>query len=733
MNRPLALQAPQTPLADTIRQAVDTLRVVRGAVWPLADLLIRLWLAQAFFVSGVLKAGNWETALILARDEYPVPWLDPVTAAYTGVSIELIAPVLLALGFATRLAALPLLLLALVAQHHYIALDIHLFWAWLLGWYVIHGAGPLAVDQALRRGLSDSAIPFANQLLGAARWTTERLGPSFRLALRLWLAAGLVLAGDGLAVPAGPWLAERTLAVFDPTLALISAVLLALGLGVRLAALALLLTALATGMSGVPVEHLSWLALLLLALVLGGGGPLALDHFVPRLLERAVPGVAEPSPAQLAALPRVLIVGAGFGGISCAQGLRHAPVSVTLIDRHNYHLFQPLLYQVATTGLAASDIATPVREVFRDQRNARVLLGTVTGVDKERRAVIMDGRSLPYDYLVLATGASHSYFGRDDWEPCAPGLKGIDDATEIRRRVLLAFERAEATEDDAERAALMTFLIVGGGPTGVELAGAIAELARFGMERDFRRIDPRAARVILVQSGPRILPTFPEPLSAHATRALQDLGVEVVIESRVTNIDAQGVAVDGSTIAARTVLWAAGVVASPAARWLAAGADRAGRIQVEPDLSVPEQAEVFAIGDTALAEAWDGKPVPGLAPAAKQGGAYVARVIAARVTGRSPPGPFRYRHQGSLATIGRKAAVVDLGWLRVSGALAWWLWGLIHVFFLVGVRNRVAVIANWFWAYLTFRSGTRLIVGQLESAQPSSDQLAPAPGRPHGA
>ena len=384
---------------------------------------------------------------------------------------------------------------------------------------------------------------------------------------------------------------------------------------------------------------------------------------------------------------------------------------MTLIDRHNYHLFQPLLYQVATASLSPGDIAVPIRNLFRDQFNAEVVYGEVTGVDTAARTVALDGRRIDYDYLVLATGASHSYFGRDDWGPFAPGLKRVEDATEVRRRVLTAFERAEGSDDPAERLAQLTFLIVGGGPTGVELAGAIAELAHFGLEREFRNIDPAAARVILVQAGARVLPTFPESLSAAAASALQSLGVEALVNSRVEQIDADGVTISGRRIAARTVLWAAGVVASPAARWLGAATDNAGRVKVAADLSVPDLDGVFAIGDTALATAWQGQPVPGLAPAAKQGGDHVARVIAAHLAGRAAVAPFVYRHRGSLATIGRKAAVADFGWLQLRGAWAWWLWGVVHVGFLAGTRNRVSVMLDWFWSYLTFTSGTRLITG----------------------
>jgi NADH dehydrogenase/putative oxidoreductase len=348
-----------------------------------------------------------------------------------------------------------------------------------------------------------------------------------------------------------------------------------------------------------------------------------------------------------------------------------------------------------------------------------VLLGEVTGVDSVRQEVLLQDRRLPYDYLVLATGAAHAYFGRDEWAPYAPGLKRVEDATEIRRRLLSAFERAEATDDAQERASLLTFLIVGGGPTGVELAGAIAELARFGMEKEFRRFDPASARILLVQAAPRLLPTFPAPLSEVTRTSLAKLGVEILLDSRVEMIDDGGVTVNGRRIPSRTVLWAAGVMASPAARWLGAEADGAGRAKVGPDLSVPGLSNVFVVGDTALANAWKGGPVPGLAPAAKQGGAYVAQLIRARVEGRKEPAPFVYRHVGSLATIGRKAAVVDFGFMTLRGTVAWWFWGAMHVGFLIGLRNRVSVMFDWLWAYLTFSGGTRLITGGPVAAQES--------------
>ncbi|HYO26662.1 MAG TPA: NAD(P)/FAD-dependent oxidoreductase [Azonexus sp.] len=456
--------------------------------------------------------------------------------------------------------------------------------------------------------------------------------------------------------------------------------------------------------------------LFLLGLIaLRGPGPIAADALLRRQLDRWFPPLAGWSDAALTDVPHVVVIGAGFGGLTAAHGLRLAACRVTVIDKRNYHLFQPLLYQVATASLSPADIATPIRALFRDQHNVRVMLGEVVDVDIAARQVnLSDGARIGYDYLVLATGARHSYFGRDDWEPHAPGLKLVDDATAIRRRLLQAFEQAENCADPEERQRLLTFIIVGGGPTGVELAGAIAELARHGLAGEFRNIDPAQARVLLVQSAPRLLPSFPESLSEVSAQSLRTLGVEVMTKSRVETIDAEGALVSGQRIGSRTVFWAAGVMASPAAQWLKTEADAAGRLKVGADLTVPGLPEVFAVGDTALSEAWDGKPVPGLAPAAKQQGAYVARIIKARLEGRTQLPPFRYRHLGNLATIGRQAAVVDFGWIKLSGALAWWLWGLAHIYYLVDTRKRFSVAIEWFWAYLTYKRGTRLITGGQE-------------------
>jgi putative oxidoreductase len=708
-------------IARIVNIHVRLFQLARIAAWPLIDLGIRIWLAQIFFVSGVLKVTNWHTALDLAATEYPVSWMDPVTAAYVGAAIEVICPVFLAVGLLTRYAAVPMLILSLVIQFSYRSFDSQIFWACLFGWYVVQGAGPLSLDRVLRRGLADSAIPLAPRIVRASAWVRLRIAPVYLSAMRIWLATSLLLSGAGtFARGGGEALAQslplETVAHNPARLALYSGVCMLVGFGTRYVAIGLMVLTGFGAMMDVRLGNEIYLLMTLAILAAHGPGPISADAILTNWLKRRYPALEGKPAFALEGLPRVVIVGAGFGGLSCAAALRSARVSVTLVDRANYHLFQPLLYQVATAALSPGDIACPIRPLFRESFNTRILLGTVTGVDTDEQVVLLGTKELPYDYLVLATGAAHSYFGKDIWQPFAPGLKRIEDATEVRRRLLTAFEQAEVTDDPEERQSLLTFLIVGGGPTGVELAGAIAELARFGMEKEFRRFDPASARVILVQSAPRVLPTFDAKLAAIAQRSLEKLGVEVLVGSRVDHIDAEGVSVSGRRIAARTVLWAAGVMASPAAQWLKADADSAGRTRVGADLSVPGLPNVYAIGDTALSNAWNGQPVPGLAPAAKQGGAYVAHVIRARVAGREPPPQrFRYRHLGSLATIGRKSAVADFGLIKLWGAPAWWLWGLVHVGFLVGVRNRVSTMTNWFWAYLTFAGGIRLITGGPET------------------
>jgi NADH dehydrogenase len=411
--------------------------------------------------------------------------------------------------------------------------------------------------------------------------------------------------------------------------------------------------------------------------------------------------------------PRVVIAGAGFAGIEVAKALRAAAADVIVIDQQNHHCFQPLLYQVATAALSPADVAWPIRRILRKQRNATVLMAEIRGIDTDKRLVHTDSVSVAYDFLVLATGATHSYFGHDEWAEVAPGLKSIEDATRIRRRILIAFERAELAADDAERARLLTFVIIGAGATGVEMAGAIAEIARRTLAMDFRRIDPKASRIILIEAGPRVMPILPENLSQYVQQTLRQKGVEVLTSTRVVGCDPRGVDLEGGRIDAATIIWAAGVVASPAARWLDAEQDRAGRVKVGPDLSLSRHPEVFAIGDTAavMSPAGQGiQAIPGIAPAAKQMGRYVGRLIAARIAGEPiSPEPFRYRHQGDLATIGRRAAVVKLGRLELKGFLGWLFWSIVHVFFLIEIRDRFVVAFIWLWDYITFQRGARLI------------------------
>ncbi|WP_454616288.1 NAD(P)/FAD-dependent oxidoreductase [Bradyrhizobium cenepequi] len=405
----------------------------------------------------------------------------------------------------------------------------------------------------------------------------------------------------------------------------------------------------------------------------------------------------------------VVIVGAGFGGLEATFALARAPVKITVIDRRNHHLFQPLLYQVATASLATSEIAWPIRYLLRDRREVTTLFANVNSIDAEgKRVVLDDGDSVPYDTLILATGARHDYFGHDEWEPFAPGLKTLEDATTLRRRILVAFERAERETDPTRRAALLTFVIVGAGPTGVEMAGTIADLARDTLAPDFRNIDTHKTRVVLIEAGSRVLAGFPDDLSTYAQRSLEKLGVEVMLGAPVTECDADGVVYGGKKLEARTIIWAAGVRASRAAEWLNAPADRAHRLQVNPDLTVPGHPDIFAIGDTITIAGPDGKPVPGIAPAAKQEGRYVASLIKARLEGRTLP-PFRYKHQGSLAQIGKRLAVIDFGWLKLRGAIAWWIWGIAHIYFLIGIRNRLSVALSWLWIHARDQRAARLI------------------------
>jgi NADH dehydrogenase len=412
--------------------------------------------------------------------------------------------------------------------------------------------------------------------------------------------------------------------------------------------------------------------------------------------------------------PHVIIVGGGFGGLTAAQTLHHAPVKVTLVDRRNHHLFQPLLYQVATAGISPAEIASPIRSVLRKQLNTRVLLAEVIDIDFASRTVELcedEVVRMPYDYLILATGAQTNYFGNDQWEEYALGLKSLDDATEIRRRVLLAFEIAERETAKERRAQLLTFVVIGGGPTGVEMAGALSELSRFALARDFRSINPKSSRIILVEMGDRILPSFSEDLSAKAARQLEELGVEIRTKTKVTNIDAAGVHLGDDFIATSNVVWGAGVRATPLTQRFGVPLDRAGRIIVEPDCSIPGHPEVFAIGDTAAYLHQDGKPLPGVSPVAMQQARYVARKIQAIARGEGWNEKFHYVDKGSMATIGRSRAIAEIGKLKLSGFLAWWAWLVVHLIFLIGFRNRLGVLFDWTYSYFTYQRGVRLITG----------------------
>ncbi len=406
--------------------------------------------------------------------------------------------------------------------------------------------------------------------------------------------------------------------------------------------------------------------------------------------------------------PHLVIVGGGFAGLTVARDLRHAPIKITLIDRSNHHLFQPLLYQVATAGLSPANIATPIRAILSGQKNVEIMMTEVTGVDTKNHLVLTQDRAIQYTQLVLATGSTYHFFGHDHWEPYTRGLKTLVDATAIRRKILLSFEKAEVETNPARKKFLLTFVLVGGGPTGVEMAGSIAELAHQALKSDFHHIDPKMLRIVLIEAGDRILATFPESLALRATQRLQAMGVEIQTCTRVQDINAEGVRWGDTRIDANTVIWTAGVVASPAGKWLGAQLDPLGRVRVNPDLTLPGHPEIFVIGDTACVHQ-DEKPLPGVAPVAMQQGTYVAKVIIRRLRGKLKPRPFRYLNKGNLATVGRSFAIADLGSFRIAGAFAWLTWLVVHIYYLIGFKNRLLVLIEWAWAYFTFQRGARLI------------------------
>ena len=672
-------------------EAVGRWAVFTGGIVQAGLLLVaRIWLSQAVFVHQIM-------AMMRATGFSEAP-------SVGSTLIQSVAPLLLASGLATRPVAL-LLLFGVgrdVSEAHLAGPQ-----ALLLVWLLIGGAGPLSLDFLLRGGLARVpvwAVRSISRLYAASDALGELVLP---LGTRVILAIAIA-AGTGFAMWPVPFTGELVTA---PWWTLLLCWALLFGLGTRPVALILCALAPPIVLSANTPDQFE-VTLLLLLIAAKGAGRVSVDALAscwagthPRMPDR-----------RDAKVPHVVVVGGGFGGIAAVRGLRRTSCRITLIDRRNHHLFQPLLYQVATAALSPADIALPIRSVLRDQRNVTVRLGEVVGVDHVAREVLLPAERVAFDYLILATGARHSYFGKDEWAAHAPGLKSIEDATAMRSRMLLAFEQAESEEDAAKREAWLTFVVVGGGPTGVELAGALAELARTGLEKEYRAIDPATARVILVQSAPRVLPAFSPVLSAHAERSLRDLGVDVRTDARVTHIDQDGVEIDGLRIAARTAFWAAGVAASPAAKWLGLAGDKSGRVVVDGNLAVRGCPGVFAIGDTAASDGWAGAGVPGLAPAAKQQGRHAADVIRAAIKGHPSPRAFEYHHYGNLATIGRLAAVVEVRWLRLWGAPAWWLWGLAHVSLLTGGRNRATVVLNWLWAYFTYRRGTRLITGNTMDA-----------------
>src|SRR5271163_3061806 len=557
-------------LFSTVDSTLTSLQALGAATGACLDLAIRFWLAKAFLTGAVISMAM-HAPMTMSLASAIAPTVDRVVASPLGAVIAILCPTLLIIGLCSRIAALPLLFEACALHGLDGPSPLHLYWALLLGWIIVRGPGAISVDALLSRGLVSTAIPGTAALGRATGAATRVLEPWYRLALRLWIAtaplavgATVLGSGGGMLDRLGAWLASylRTMGA-APLLSLIVTGLLISGFGTRIVAVAL---ALAVPLSGATMqldERLYW-ALALGILILRGPGPFSLD----RLVEEAFRRAARREAPQDESLPHVVIVGGGFGGVAAARGLAGAACQVTLVDRRNYHLFQPLLYQVATAALSPADIATPIRSLFRLQPNVRVLLGEVVGVRPATREVMIRRSSLSYDYLVVATGAQHSYFGKDDWAAYAPGLKTLEDATEIRRRLLTAFERAESAADPAERAAWLTFVIVGGGPTGVELAGAIAELARHGLDNEFRSIDPASARVVLIHAGSRVLPAFAEALSADAAVALRELGVDIRLNASVEHVDEFGVTVGQQRVAARTVLWAAGVAASPAGQWV---------------------------------------------------------------------------------------------------------------------------------------------------------------------
>lgn len=694
---------------------------------PLFLFAVRLLLARSLLASALVKVADWDVALTLATFEYPVPFIAPANAALLGVTIELVGGSLLLIGLCTRPAALAVAALAALSHLYYRPVDANLLALALTLALMVIGPGSISVDRLIGPGVRALPIAGVPQLAAVIDALSGFRAP-IMAALRIWLGLTMfAVAGTVDALATSIWLPMLSFGWLPAPVALVLGALLLAGMALPLVAILL-----ATSIGGMqlmgPGSGIAASAnMVALLFLFSGAGLGSVDAWLGGWLHRHIlfDRRIDRAPDDW---PHIVVVGGGFGGLACVAALKRLPVRITVIDRNNFHLFQPLLYQIASAALSPADVATPIRSLYREDGNVRVLLGSVSGVDRAARAVQFGDERIGYDVLVLATGATHSYFGKDAWGAHAPGLKRIEDAVAVRANVLRAFERAESAGDMARVRRLLTFVIVGAGPTGVELAGAIAELARFGLRNEYRSFDPATARIILVQSGPRILPAFDARLSMHAMTALARLGVEVMTGARVTDIQSDHLMIGDERIDSETILWAAGVVASPAATWLGVSADGAGRAIVERDLTIAGDRDIFVIGDTAASMGWNGAVVPGLAPAAKQQGQYVGRVIRARLAGQASIAPFAYRHQGSLATIGRKSAVADFGRVKLHGALAWWLWGLVHVGFLVGVRNRASVLVNWVWSYFTMQLGIRLITSPAAAQAASTGPDGSATG-----
>lgn len=731
-----------------LRSINMTSEAIATVLRPLLLLGVRLWLAQIFLLASAIELtvpGQAPPADLYACFDGWLHAESPVKMLVIWVAV--VFSLLLAGGLATRFAALVLGILSITAFVFEAGQEQNLLWAFMLGFLVFFGGGALSLDAMVRRTVVFG--PLTLPLVGKLDWLNQLL----LVALRVWLALVLILGASEALVFIG---ASTVVAMLQPFYDLAAStdfwsgffapksmvfgyfshtvhlVLLALAVPfilpgfltrpmAGLAAIIVLITALNTGR----VETLYIAALLgYLAAVNPGIG--ALDCLF-RLNAWAADGLSDEDE-----VPHIVVVGAGFGGLAAVSKLMRHRCRITLIDRRNHHLFQPLLYQVATAALSPGEIALPIRGLFRGQNNVRVLLGEVLSVDRAEQKVKLGDRRIHYDYLIVASGARSTYFGKTEWEQHAPALKQIEDATYMRSKLLAAFEHAEDAKDDEAREAWLNFVIVGAGPTGVEMAGALAELAHHGLTGEFSHFDPANARIILLDRGTRVLRTFPQACSDKSAKMLEALGVELMHGAIITDINEHGVTLqDGTFIKSRTVLWTAGVQASPAAQWLGVEPGPGGRVPVNARMSLTGDDKVFVIGDVAAVPIKGRNPfgglVPGLAPAAKQAGAYAARVIVAKMHRRRAPGRFRYVHQGSLATIGRAAAVADFGWIRLSGAPAWWLWGVVHVGFLTGLRNRIAVALQWFWAYITYHRSTRLITGP--GAQLKRRSEAPAYGQ----